>query len=281
MVNDIKGLSTPKTYPDKDIYQSLSVENVLRIASTFSVSGREVETAALEAGIVPERYVRNMKMLSLEDQATLLGANVSVVGLGGLGGVVTEILARIGIGALNLIDGDAFEDSNLNRQFLSKQALLTTPKADAAIQRVREINSSLQVRHHLAFLSEDSGPDLLGRPNVIVDCLDSLYMRLVLETHAKKIGAPLVSAAVAGGSGHVTTIFPEDQGLRLVYGEKVDPTMKGAEASLGCLPHAVTILASLECSEVIKILLKRGALSRNKLLVVDLLDNTFEMLHLA
>ena len=63
-------------------------------------------------------------MYSLEDQAALLRASVSIVGLGGLGGGVTEILARIGIGTLHLIDGDHFEDSNLNRQFLSKLNLL-------------------------------------------------------------------------------------------------------------------------------------------------------------
>ena len=91
----------------------------------------------------------------------------------------------------------------------------------------------------------------------------------------------MVSAAVAGGSGHLTVIFPEDPGLKLIYGDSVDPSMKGAEASLGCLPHAVTLLSSLECSEVVKILLKKGTLPRNRLLVVDLMDNSFETLQLA
>ena len=91
----------------------------------------------------------------------------------------------------------------------------------------------------------------------------------------------MVSAAVAGSAGHITTIFPEDPGLKLIYGDQVDPSIKGAEASFGCLPQAVTLLSSLECSEVLKILLKEGAVSRNKLIVVDLLDNTFDVLQLA
>jgi len=61
----------------------------------------------------------------------------------------------------------------------------------------------------------------------------------------------------------------------------VDPSIKGAEASLGCLPQTVTLLSSLECSEVLKILLKKGNVARNELIVVDLVDNTFDVLQLA
>jgi molybdopterin/thiamine biosynthesis adenylyltransferase len=159
--------------------------------------------------------------------------------------------------------------------------LLSVSKAQAAMERVREINPSITVYHHREFLTDKTGDRLLGQPDVLVDCLDSLHTRLVLEKFAKKIKKPMVSAAVAGGSGHVTVIFPDDPGLKLIYGDKVDPAMKGAEASLGCLPHAVTLLSSIECSEVVKIILKKGTLSRNQLLVVDLFDNSFEMLKLV
>jgi molybdopterin/thiamine biosynthesis adenylyltransferase len=91
----------------------------------------------------------------------------------------------------------------------------------------------------------------------------------------------MVSAAVGGSTGHITTIFPEDPGLKLIYGDQVDPSLQGAEASLGCLSQAVTLISSLECSEVLKILLKKGAVLRNKLMVVDLQDNIFDVLQLA
>ena len=278
---EIKRCVTEESFPDSDTYNSLSVEHVIRLSRQFEVSGKEIELAALEADIIPERYARNMKAYTLEDQAALLRSMVSVVGLGGLGGGVTEILARSGVGSLNLIDGDIFEDSNLNRQFLSRQPLLATSKAEAAIQRVKEINSSIEVHHFHEFLSEKSGSKLLGGSDAVVDCLDSLYTRLILEKLAKDLKIPMVSAAVAGSTGHVTTIFPEDPGLKLIYGNQVDPSGKGAEASLGCLPQAVTLLSSLECSEVLKILLKKGTVSRNKLIVVELLDNTFDVLQLT
>ena len=279
--HEIKRYVTAESFPDSDTYDSLSVENVIRLSQQFKVSGKEIELAALEADIIPERYARNMKAYTLEDQAALLRSTVSVVGLGGLGGGVTEILARSGVGTLNLIDGDTFEDNNLNRQFLSRQPLLATSKAEAAIQRVKEINSSVEVHHYHEFLSEESGAKLLDGSDVVVDCLDSLYTRQILEKLAKDFNIPMVSAAVAGSTGHVTTIFPEDPGLKLIYGDQVDPSVKGAEASLGCLPQAVTLLSSLECSEVLKILLKKGTVSRNKLIVVELLDNTFDVLQLT
>ncbi len=281
IINTIKKKSVPKQYPDDTDYISISVQNILNIAKDFNVSGRDVEITALEHGIVPERYARNMKMFSTEDQAALLQSQVSVVGLGGLGGAVIEILARIGIGTLHLIDGDTFEDSNLNRQFLSSPKLLPTSKSDAALKRINDINPSIVGRPFDEHLNDENALALINQSDVVVDCLDTLDSRFVLERASKKIGAPLVSAAVAGASGHVTSIFPEDRGLELIYGNQAGQKRKGAEASLGCLPQAVTLLASIEASEVIKIVLGKGSVLKNKLFVIDLIDNTLEVLNLV
>jgi molybdopterin/thiamine biosynthesis adenylyltransferase len=129
-------------------------------------------------------------------------------------------------------------------------------------------------------LTDSNSLSLIENSDVTVDCLDNVPTRFTLERAAKQIGLPLVSAAVAGVSGHVTTIFPEDPGLELIYGESDQRPRKGVETSLGCLPQAVTLLASVECSEVIKILLGRGELLRNKLFFVDLVSNTMDVLQL-
>jgi len=221
-----------------------------------------------------------MKSFLLSDQTTLLRSKASIVGLGGLGGAVTEILARTGIGKLNLIDGDIFEESNLNRQYLCTENLISAPKADAAAKRVKEINSSVTVSRHLKYLDKDNAYDIIEDSDVVIDCLDSLSSRFILEKASKKAGCRLVSAAVAGNYGHITTIFPEDPGLRLIYGEAENRPDKGAETSLGTQSHSVSIIAALECSEAIKILLKKGSLLRNRLLLVDLTENSFETMQL-
>jgi len=276
----IRALSNNKELQDKTPYNSISINNIVEISRMSCISCREAEIASIEAEIMPERYVRNMKSFSYSDQATLLRSKASIVGLGGLGGVVIEILARLGIGTLNLIDGDIFEESNLNRQYLCMESLISTPKADAAAKRINEINSSITVFHHHKYLNEENASGIIGDSDVVIDCLDSLSGRFILEKTSKKAGCRIVSAAVAGNYGHITTIFPEDEGLTLIYGKAENRPDKGAEISLGALSHCVSLMAALECSEAIKILLKKGSLLRNKLLVVDLDGNSFETMQL-
>ena len=270
----------PKEFPDKTFYNSISVKQIKNLSKAFGASGREVEIMALEHGVVPERYVRNMKTFSPQDQVALLKAQVSVVGLGGLGGTVVEILARLGIGTLNVIDGDTFEESNLNRQFLSMPKLMAKSKAETAARRVKEINPSIAVNQVSEFLNEKNGIDLLNRPDVVVDCLDNLKTRFVLERLCRQISSPLVSAAVAGSTGHVTTIYPGDQGLKLIYGDPGKIPSRGAEVSLGTVPYSATFLAALECAEVAKIIQHKGSLLRNKLLVADLNEAVYDVINL-
>ncbi|MGD2096177.1 MAG: ThiF family adenylyltransferase [Desulfobacterales bacterium] len=271
----------PKAFPDKTPYNSISIRQTSQLSKATGISGRHIEIMALEHGVVPERYARNMKAFSLQDQIALLNARVSIVGLGGLGGAVVEILARIGIGILNVIDGDTFEENNLNRQFLSTPARMAQSKAQAAAQRIKTINSAVEVKAHPRFLDAENGAMLLRHADVCVDCLDNLKTRFILERWCKQIRAPLVSAALAGASGQVTTIFPQDQGLRLIYGAEENVPLKGAETALGTVPYAVTFMAALECAEVIKILQDKPGLLRNKLLVADLEDAAIDIVALC
>jgi len=277
-IRAIKKYSISQTFSDGTAYDGISVRAVEKLSEDFKTTGRHVEVSALENRILPDRYARNMKTFSLEDQLLLLKSQVTVVGLGGLGGFVIEILAREGVGRLNLIDGDSFEDTNLNRQLLSTPELLSVSKVKTAINRVSEINPSIDIDFFDEFLDNNNAEDMIDGSDVVVDCLDNLKTRFTLEEAAKRNGIPLVSAAIAGNTGQVTTIFPEDTGLCSIYGDLTDNKQKGAEVSLGCLSHTVSFIASLECSEVIKILLKNGNLLQNKLLIADMSDNIFEII---
>jgi molybdopterin-synthase adenylyltransferase len=280
LLKAIEKAANPAKRPDGESYLRLSLAQTKTIADRLETSQKQVEISALEAAIVPERYVRNMNAFSCNQQAALLKARVVIVGLGGLGGGVCEILARVGVGALTLIDGDSFEESNLNRQFLSTVDSLGQSKAAVAGQRVVMINPTVEISTCPVFLNVDNATELIARAAVAVDCLDNLKTRFTLAKAARSLDVPLVSAAVAGASGHVTTIYPNDPGLEQIYGPEDQAPLKGAETTLGCLPQAVTLLSSLECSEVIKIILKQGSLLRQKMLMVDLADNTMEVLKL-
>lgn len=259
--------------------RTIGASQVMQLADDTGLTGRMVEIAALRQQILPDRYLRNMKSLSAADQIRLLESSVCVVGLGGLGGLVTETLARMGIGGFLLVDGDRFEAHNLNRQLFSGTGSIGMPKTAAAIERVKTINPGLDVSATFAYLTADNADALVASSDLVVDCLDNINSRFTLESAAKRAGIPMVSAAIAGISGHVTTIFPDDPGLENIYGpEKQLQISKGAEMQLGCLAPGVNLIASLECAEVFKVLLQREKTLKNGMLVVDLADYTFEFL---
>lgn len=276
LVRQINVLADLKIFPDGTEYFSLSVDACESLAAL--VPGSNIEVVALEHGVIPERYARNLKSFSAADQLVLLKSHAAIVGLGGLGGAVTEILARAGVGTLSLIDHDVFEDHNLNRQLLSSRRSLGISKVDAAREKVGEINPLLSVLSRSEYIDEQNAVRVLGTPDVIVDCLDSIPARFIVEQAARQIGCPLVSGAIAGHGGQVTTIFPGDGGLRGIYGHQENVPVRGVEASLGVLPYTAILIASIECSEVTKVLLKKGYPLRNSILMVDLLTNTFEVM---
>ncbi|MGB9359828.1 MAG: ThiF family adenylyltransferase, partial [Acidimicrobiia bacterium] len=204
----IQEVSTEKTRPDGSIYRSLSYAQQAELAQSGELSQRRIQLLALEQGIVPECYARNQKCLSNGDQIRLLQTRVAIVGLGGLGGTVTEILARIGIGQLRVIDGDRFDESNLNRQLLSSIELLGRPKAEAAVRRVQAINPAVEAEAVVEFMVDDNAAQCLIGAAIAVDCLDSIASRFVLERACRHLKIPLVSAAIAGTSGQATVIYP-------------------------------------------------------------------------
>jgi molybdopterin/thiamine biosynthesis adenylyltransferase len=276
----ILALSEKKALPSGEPIDVLAHPRAWQLADSSHTGLGKIYYRAALRGIFPERFLRNAKALTAQEQATLLGSRAAVVGLGGLGGTVVEILARIGVGALTLIDGDGFEESNLNRQLLSTVETLGAGKAEEAGRRVRAVNPAVDLTIHGDFFTpQDAG--FFEGADLVVDCLDTITARFDLESAAKAASKPLVSAAVAGAAGHVTTVFPEDPGLAAIYGQPGDSARKGSEAELGCLPQAVVLLASMEASEAIKVLLGKGALLRNRLLLVDLFHNTFETIELS
>jgi molybdopterin/thiamine biosynthesis adenylyltransferase len=227
-----------------------------------------------------QRYLRNRESITEDQQATLERAHVAVVGLGGLGGATVEILARIGVGALTLVDGDRFETTNLNRQLLCTEQNLGQLKAEAAAKRVSRINATVRVRCMPRHLAPDNAVETLGDSHLVMDCLDNLPARFMVQAAARQLGIPMVSAAVAGTSGQLTLIEPPDPGLEAIFGPAESAPERGAETRLGVLPHTVVALACLACSEAIKRLLDIGTGLRRKLLLVDLLDNRFDIVEI-
>ena len=238
-------------------------------AERFNVTLAQVEEVALERNILPSRYQRNRKALSVSDQLTLLRSSVAVIGCGGLGGYVIEELARLGVGRLVVIDPDVFEEHNLNRQLLCSPANLGTAKVDAAVRRVADINPAVSVTPERVAFSRKNGPELLAGSSVAVDALDNIPVRLELAETCARSGIPLVHGAIAGWYGHVATLMPGDTTLREIYASHGGE--RGIEQQLGNPSFTPAVVASLEVAETCKLLLGMGTPLRGRKLMIDLL----------
>jgi molybdopterin/thiamine biosynthesis adenylyltransferase len=261
-------------------YYSISLKQIKKIACKFPNKSREIEILALQNNIIPERYHRNLGVISPLEQVKLLQSKVAIIGAGGLGGTILELLTRMGIGKLIIADKDIMVDSNLNRQILSNETNLGQSKTEAAVKRVKEINSSVEIAGYSVFINSDKVKKIIEGAEVVIDALDNLPSRFVLQKACRDLKIPLVHGAIAGFNGQLTTIFPEDKGLELIYGSNKNLPEHGSEIELGAPTVTPALIASLEAQEVIKILLKRGKLFRNKLLYLDIEEGTMEILNL-
>jgi molybdopterin-synthase adenylyltransferase len=234
---------------DEDRADSLSQE--------LRLSLLDVYTATLALGIYPRRYLRNRDGISLQDQLKLAESRVAVVGAGGLGGTVIQLLGRIGIGRLTVVDSDVFDETNLNRQVFCTRDWVGQPKAVAVQAQMKGVNPSVEVHAHVVRLEFANGPEILAGCRVIVDALDNVKDRLTLEALAKSL---------------------EDEGLKRVYGDGLSST-EGArrpEQVLGVPALTASFVANLEAMEVIKILLHRGKVFRNMIVFIDLEEGQLE-----
>ncbi len=225
-----------------------------------------------------ERYLRNQDAISEVEQASLALNRVLVLGCGGLGGMVIECLARIGVGHLRVVDGDLFEASNLNRQLLCSTMNLGRPKTLAAKQRVMAVNPLVEVDAVQADLTAENALELLADCDVAVDCLDNIPDRLLLQQAAKTAGIPVVHGAVAGWNGRICVIQPGEDLLNFLYPEAEEA--QGEELQMGTLSFTAALTASWQAAEVLKLLLGNPGL-QGEILEVDLLIGSASRLRLV
>ncbi len=256
---------------------SLVPWQVCRSAATEAgIPARMVELWACENGICPSRYERNMGTLGLEGQARLLSSKAAVIGCGGLGGWIIEILARAGLGEITVADGDVFGDNNLNRQAFCDEGNIDSSKAFEALERVRKINGAVEVRAWDKHLTLDNAPMILEGCKVAVDALDSNKARAVLLSACRDMAIPLVHGAIGGFWGQSCVLFPEDR----APWEAGAGTDKGVEELTGNPPFTPVFIAAIEAAEAIRLITGVGKPLRN-LLWCDLKEHEYYKIRIS
>ncbi|OPL10948.1 MAG: hypothetical protein AVO34_09340 [Firmicutes bacterium ML8_F2] len=253
-------------------WSCLSLDAAKHIAADFGCSIRLVEITALEEKIIPSRYSRSIGTIGIAGQLRLLKSAVGIVGAGGLGGFVIELLARMGIGRLTVIDDDSFSESNLNRQLLSLENNLGDVKVNIAVKRIYEVNSAVEMKVYCCRGETGNLRDLLRGCDLVIDCLDNLPSRFALEFACSQLGLSLVHGAIAGFLGQVAVIRPDKPLLQFVYGRRDgNNAERGVETELGNPAFTPAMLASVQAAEAVKYLAGLdGVLPPNCLLIVDL-----------
>lgn len=160
---------------------------------------------------------RTVQLLGESAAERLAAARVAVFGLGGVGGHAAEALLRVGVGALDLVDGDTFAPSNLNRQLFATTDALGKPKAEVAKARLLSINPSARVTAHNLFFGADSTFDFAAF-DYVVDAVDTVTAKLAIVKQCAAVGVPVISSMGAGNKLDPTAFRTSD-----IYQTKVCP----------------------------------------------------------
>lgn len=197
---------------------------------------------------------------------SLADKTVLIVGCGGLGCNVVEYLGRAGIGRLIILDGDVFEESNLNRQLYCDKSTLGRAKVEVASEQLALISKAevIAIKERFPTIKLDKYRELI---DVVVDCLDNVDSRLLLEKFATEINVPLVHGAICGRIGQATTVFPSDGTLMKLYNNK-------ATKIIPTMAFVPSLIASIEAAEVVNVLNNKSSL-HGSLLLIDLDNITF------
>lgn len=156
-----------------------------------------------------ELVTRQMSIVTKSEQTRFKDAKIAVMGCGGIGGEVIEMLARMGVGELNVVDNDYFDLSNINRQVLSTFENLGLSKSEVAKERVRQINPYTKVNAFKDEINEENISKIVDNSNLIIDCLDNLLTRVIVSRYAKSNNIPFIHGAIHATLGQITVFTNE------------------------------------------------------------------------
>ncbi|ROQ92032.1 HesA/MoeB/ThiF family protein [Desulfosoma caldarium] len=272
-------LTTSLEYGGKEV-RVVEDADLLAWAAAEGLAPWVAQREALLRGILPVRYLKNLWAITLEEQKVLAESAVFVLGCGGLGGTVAQLLVRAGVGHLVLCDDDLFCPSNLNRQWFSHAQNIGRLKASEAAAQCLRLNPLIRVTVHEERFRAEKAEAWLSPCRVAVDALDNLETRFVLEKVCRSRNIPWIHGAVAGWFGQVSTFLPSSPvGLEAIYGARRERSE--VEQALGVPGPTPAVIGSLQATEVLRILTGRPPAYDGRLLYYDGETGTFHMIPLG
>jgi len=219
------------------------------------------------------RYERQllMKEISYSGQENLKNARVLVIGAGGLGCPVLTYLVCAGVGYIRIVDNDVISESNLNRQFLFGESDIGKEKATTAKKVLNVQNPEIIIEANVQRVTNENVDILLESIDIVVDCVDNIETRLIMNRTCIRNNIPLIEAGIEGFYGFVTIIRRETACLECMgfYEGETNKTSPVIGVTAG-------VIGSLQANECIKMILGLDSDLNGKLLEYDGLNCTLE-----
>jgi len=225
-----------------------------------------------------DRYSRQIVLpeIGFEGQRKLLQSRVIVVGCGDLGTVMANNLCRAGIGYLSIVDRDLVNLSNLQRQMLFDEGDIGQPKVLAAKSKLERINSDIKIESKAKDVNAGNVENLIEGFHVVVDATDNFATRLLINDVCIKNQVPWIYAAVIETRGMILNISNEGACLRCLLPQLPKPGSLPTCETAGILNTISAIIASIACTETIKILL--GKPKERRLIAYDVWSHSFDLI---
>jgi molybdopterin-synthase adenylyltransferase len=227
---------------------------------------------------ITTRYDRQARFAPLGEQGQrrLSSGRALVCGCGALGSVIAETLVRAGVGFVRIVDRDFVELNNLQRQVLYDEQDVTDglPKAIAAVNKLRRINSGIEIEPLVVDVTSRNIADLAGDVDVIVDGTDNFGTRFLVNDFSVKHAKPWIYGGCIGAEGQTMTILPgETACLACLMSDVPPPGTTPTCDTAGIIAPIVGVVASIESAEALKILSGNRASVSRRLTIIDLWDN--------
>ena len=156
-------------------------------------------------------FSREELLIGKEAIEVLKNSRVAVFGVGGVGGFVVEVLARCGVGTIDVIDNDVVDPSNINRQIIATADTIGQEKVNVVEQRIKSINPNAVVNKHRCFFLPETAKDFdFTRFDYVVDAIDTVSGKIEIILQAKKAGVPVISCMGAGNKLDPTAFVVTD-----------------------------------------------------------------------
>jgi molybdopterin/thiamine biosynthesis adenylyltransferase/molybdopterin converting factor small subunit len=230
-----------------------------------------------------QRYSRQVMLeeIGFEGMEKLRAAKVCVVGAGGIGNPVLTQLVGMGVGKIRVVDRDVIEVTNLHRQHLYTDEDIGRVKVEAAADRLRKMNPNVEIEPVPTSVTKYTAESIVKGFDVVIDALDSIDARYALNDACIKLNIPLIYAGAIGVTGSVCTILPNKSAcIRCRFPELNEEEMPACSTE-GVHPSILYLVAGVEVSEAVKIIIGKEPSLVNTLLIMDLEGPSFERFQIA